>query len=77
MDVCVPHKLEDLRRILIVLEFYLELIIHIPEALDTTIFPGGDLAAGLDDLRLSPAQLLKIVELIISSVLQGSISVDT
>ena len=55
MHIGVAHQFQNLGCFFVVLEFHLKLIVDIPETIDPLILDRGNLSAGLDDLRLSPA----------------------
>ena len=74
MQVGVLDQAEDMLRSRITAELNAQLIKYMSEALDPPVFSGGYYSAGLDQLRLSPADVPGFLEFVNPPVFECAVS---
>ena len=76
MEVCILYKFKHFPSLIVIMEMDTELVIHIPESFDPSVFSGCYDPPGFRKFRLTSSDIFRVIQFVISPVFQSTVCVD-
>jgi hypothetical protein len=75
MQVRILNEFKNLPCLIVIMEMDAEFIVHVPKAFYAAVFSGCYNPARFGKFRLASSYVFRIIEFVVASVFQGSVSV--